>query len=122
MDNYLQNTGGAIDRQSHLGRILYRFDAARVIMLDNTMAGLLKYYRDQTCWVIVQVQLAPKHQGKGLGAKILEHVLAQATGEGKPVSLSVLKGNPAINLYRRLGFAIISESDIEYGMRFTPGR
>ncbi|WP_281557979.1 GNAT family N-acetyltransferase [Thalassomonas sp. RHCl1] len=120
MDSYLQNTGGAIDEQSHLARILYRFDAANLILINNKAAGLLKYYRDKSCWVIVQVQLAPEHQGKGLGAKILNNLLAQATREGKAVTLSVLKGNPAIHLYRRLGFVVASESDSEYSLCFTP--
>ncbi|WP_408202989.1 N-acetyltransferase [Paraburkholderia sediminicola] len=37
-----------------------------------------------------------------------------------PVTLKVLKGNPARHLYERLGFEIVAEDEIEFRMRHAP--
>ncbi|WP_408506216.1 N-acetyltransferase [Paraburkholderia sediminicola] len=37
-----------------------------------------------------------------------------------PVTLKVLKGNPASHLYERLGFEIVAEDEIEFRMRHAP--
>jgi len=121
MNIHLKKVGWPIDEQSHLDRILYRLDAAKIVSVENTDVGLLKSYCDELGWNIVQVQISPEYQGKGIGSKIIRSILEQAEGDGQDVTLSVLKGNPAKDLYRRLGFAAVSESDAEYTMcvKFT---
>lgn len=117
MNNHLKKVSGAIDDKSHIDRIMYRFDAAKIVLVDGIKAGLLKSHYDETGWVIVQVQISPKYQGKGIGSKMVNSVLEQAAIDECVVTLSVLKGNPAKELYSRLGFEVISESEAEYTMR-----
>ena len=116
MNIYLKKVGWPIDKQSHLDRILYRFDAAKIVSIENTDVGLLKSYCDELGWNIVQVQISPEYQGKGIGSKIIRSILEQAEGDGQDVTLSVLRENPAKDLYKRLGFVTVSESDAEYTM------
>ena len=47
-------------------------------------------------------------------------LLDEAAESGMPVTLSVLKGNPARHLYERLGFRIHEESDRSWTMRWQP--
>ena len=47
----------------------------------------------------------------------MEHLLSSA--KSKIVELTVLKGNPSINLYKRLGFNITGEDEYEYHMQYT---
>ena len=46
----------------------------------------------------------PGHRGQGIGTRLLTLVLAAAVEHHSAVSLSVSLENPALRLYRRLGF------------------
>jgi ribosomal protein S18 acetylase RimI-like enzyme len=107
---------------SHQHRILFRFEDAKIICNKDVSIGLLKSYCDESGLNIVQVQISPQYQGKGIGAKLLSNLIKQAEDEGKQVTLSVLRGNPVKDLYERLGFIIISERDVEYTMRYKPNK
>lgn len=121
MQEHLQRAGAPLDDDHHLARIRYRFEGARIVWLDGRPAGLFKHGRDPAGWRIVQIQIDPAFQGRGLGRRLLEGVLDEADAEGVPVTLSVLKGNPARRLYEALGFIPVEETDLEYEMRHEPG-
>ena len=121
MHEHLRRAGAPQDDDYHLARILYRFEDARIVWLDGRPAGLFKHGRDPASWRIVQIQIDPAFQGRGLGRRLLEGVLDEADAEGVPVTLSVLKGNPARRLYEALGFIPVEETDLEYEMRHEPG-
>ncbi len=117
----MQKAGLSTDKQSHQKRILYRFDAAKIVCYEDEPIGLLKAYCDASGWNIVQIQVSPEYQGKGIGSAIVERVLEQAANDGLNVSLHVFKENPAKKLYGRLGFITVSEGDVEYTMCCEPG-
>lgn len=108
------------DRETTLQRILYQFDKANIIFLDNHPIGLLKVDRTDTNIDILQLQLDPNQQGKGLGRMILSDILNEASASGKTASLSVLKTNKAQHLYSSLGFEIVSEDKHSFFMEFLP--
>ena len=59
----------------------------------------------------------PGQQSRGIGTPIITDLLAEATGAGLPVALSVEKDNPrARSLYLRLGFEVTGETDTAFGM------
>jgi ribosomal protein S18 acetylase RimI-like enzyme len=121
MAEHLARAGAPLDDDHHLARIRHRFGDARIVWLDGQPAGLFKHCREPAGWRIVQIQIAPAFQGRGLGRRLLESVLDQADAQGIPVTLSVLKGNPARRLYESLGFTPIEENELEYEMRYEPG-
>jgi ribosomal protein S18 acetylase RimI-like enzyme len=53
-------------------------------------------------WMAIQSEV----QGRGLGGALLEHCQQQALQAGKPLTLQVLQGNPAVALYKRCGFEV----------------
>ncbi|BAJ02836.1 GNAT family N-acetyltransferase [Shewanella violacea] len=63
----------------------------------------------------MQIQIHPDFQGQGLGKKVMQQVLTKA--KNKAVELTVLKDNPALKLYQRLGFIITGEDEFEYHMQ-----
>lgn len=108
------------DRETTLQRILYQFDKAYIIFMDNTPIGLLKIDKTDTKIDILQLQIDPAQQGKGLGRMILTDILEEASKTGKKATLSVLKTNKAQHLYSSLGFKTVSEDEHSYFMEFSP--
>ena len=121
MQEHLQRAGAPLDDAHHLARIHYRFEDARIVWLDGRPAGLFKHGRDAAGWRVVQIQIDPAFQGRGLGRRLLADLLDEADAQGIPVTLSVLKGNPARRLYEALGFTPVEETELEYEMRYEPG-
>lgn len=65
------------------------------------------YVNDETPELSIAV--LPDHRGRGLGRRLLIRLMEAARGRFPAVSLSVSRENPALDLYRRLGFQIMSE-------------
>ncbi len=118
MNPHYADSGLPTDRESTLQRILYQFDMANIILLNNEPAGLLKINKAADKTEVLQLQIDPNEQGKGLGRTILTDILKEASKERKTVSLSVLKTNKAQHLYADLGFKIVGEDDHSYFMEF----
>ncbi len=53
---------------------------------------------------VVELAVVSSRRGQGLGTAALQEVLARADAEHREVRLNVEHGNPAVRLYRRLGF------------------
>ncbi|MGE8534525.1 MAG: GNAT family N-acetyltransferase [Chryseobacterium sp.] len=116
MNPHYETSGLSTDRDTTLQRVLYQFEKADIILLDNQPVGLLKVDRTFTNIEVLQLQIDPSQQGKGLGKKILSDILEEASLAGKTVSLSVLKTNKAQHLYISLGFKITGEDEYSYFM------
>lgn len=50
----------------------------------------------------------PQHRGRGVGSDLLRHLLELAATVYQSVSLSVSVNNPAVRLYKRVGFEQVS--------------
>jgi ribosomal protein S18 acetylase RimI-like enzyme len=78
--------------------------AGQIVLVDEKPVGVLTLldWGDQLhlSWIAV----LPEMQGQGLGAELLKHCRRRAIEAGKPITLQVLRNNPAIRLYERFGF------------------
>lgn len=70
---------------------------------------------------LVDVALVPEARGQGLGGALLGRLLEEGREAGKPVSIHVEYNNPALRLYRRLGFEHVDSNGVYYLMRWEPG-
>lgn len=61
---------------------------------------------------IIDIALLPAIRGRGIGEAILRDLLDEATAEGKAVGIHVEKLNPAMSLYRRLGFKTVEDKGV----------
>jgi ribosomal protein S18 acetylase RimI-like enzyme len=118
MTPQFERQGIVLSDEEHRLRAEFRLDAARVIEHDGQPIGVVKVLQDGATWTIEQFQIAPEHQGGGLGATVLRAIIAQARAAGATLRLSVLKQNPAARLYVRLGFRTLGESANSYKMTF----
>lgn len=69
---------------------------------------------------LVDIALLPEHRGAGLGTALLQGLLAEGRERNLPVSIHVEYNNPALKLYRRLGFRHVDSNGVYYLMRWEP--
>lgn len=115
MVEHLERSGLFLSEQEHELRLNDAYECSTLIMYENQLMGTLKYREHEDRVDIMQIQIHPSFQGKGLGRKIIEQVIADS--QPKFIALTVLKSNPALNLYQRLGFYITGEDEHEYFMQ-----
>ncbi|MBO6183169.1 MAG: GNAT family N-acetyltransferase [Chryseobacterium sp.] len=118
MNEHLTNSGLLIDKDSQIQRILYKFEVANILIYKETKIGLLKIQYGKTEIEIIQLQINPAFQGNGLGRYILNMIIEEASLTKTPITLSVLKINPALKLYLRTGFKIVEENEHSFIMKF----
>jgi ribosomal protein S18 acetylase RimI-like enzyme len=85
--------------------------------------GRLYIERWPTQHRIIDIALLPEHRGAALGTALLRDLMDEAAAVGKDVSIHVEKLNPAMRLYRRLGFKTEEDKGVYDLMRWSaPGR
>jgi ribosomal protein S18 acetylase RimI-like enzyme len=84
--------------------------------------GRLYIERWPTQHRIIDIAFLPEHRGKGLGEALLRDLLDEAAAAGKAVSIHVEKFNPAMRLYRRVGFKTEEDKGVYDLMRWTAGQ
>ena len=89
---------------------------ARIVTVANTPIGVIKVIPRERDLHLHQIQVLPEFQAKGLGAELIRGVFERAEEAGLPVTLYVLKGNPARGLYERLGFVVMEEHEHAFSM------
>ena len=109
---HLEEAGVILTLQEHMDRVEHEYQHSYLIQVDGRRVGLVKYKEDPMTVEVVQLQIAPEYQGKGYGKCALERVMDHS--KGKTITLSVLKKNPALGLYQRLGFTQTGEDTLEY--------
>jgi ribosomal protein S18 acetylase RimI-like enzyme len=91
-----------------------------VIERDGEDIGRLYIERWPTQHRIIDISLLPEYRGKGAGEALLRDLMDEAAGEARAVSIHVEKTNPAMTLYRRLGFVLEEDKGVYDLMRWTP--
>jgi N-acetylglutamate synthase-like GNAT family acetyltransferase len=117
MTEHLLYAGKEVNEENLLDRIKYHFEDAKIILSKNQKIGLLKLVENETEIEILQIQIEPNHQNKGIGKEIIQVIIQKASTKNIPVKLSVLKVNKAQNLYKTLGFEIYDENKYSYFMK-----
>ncbi len=118
MRDYVARTWGW-DEAFQRAHFAAHFDPARIeiVVVEGADAGMLAVERRAGELHLANVRIAPEYQGRGLGTAILAAVRAEAARAGLPVTLQVLKVNPARRLYERCGFRVSGETATHYLMR-----
>jgi ribosomal protein S18 acetylase RimI-like enzyme len=92
----------------------YNPSITKIIQCDGKDIGMLKVEEKEDHFYFGDIQIQKNFQNQGIGTRLIENVLEKAKHKGMSVRLRVLKGNPAKQLYLRLGFEITEELENYY--------
>jgi len=87
---------------------------------NRSPIGRLYVDRNETEIRVIDITLAPQERGRGVGASLLRTVIEEARLSGKEVSIHVEAQNPALTLYRRLGFEQVRDDGVYLFMVCRP--
>ncbi|MEP7155819.1 MAG: GNAT family N-acetyltransferase [Betaproteobacteria bacterium] len=87
---------------------------------DGQVAGRLTTARTATYLHLLDIGLFPAYCGQGWGTYFITSLQCEAGAANIPLHLAVARSNRALNLYRRLGFTITTQHDLDLGMTWFP--
>ncbi|WP_271411393.1 GNAT family N-acetyltransferase [Pseudomonas sp. Q1-7] len=102
-----------------------RYPGARteVLLLEDRPVGLVTLHESDSSMRILELGLDSRYRGQGLGDDLLSSIVRDADARGKALELAVMRHNPALRLYRRLGFRPLPDGgdEVQVQMRRAPG-
>lgn len=115
MKDYVTQTWGW-DEDWQRQYFIKNFDKnnGEILVNDNADIGFFRVVEEQDETFLVSILILPEFQNKGIGTKLIRDLILKKT---KPIRLQVLKVNPAQDLYKRLGFEVISENKTHFVMK-----
>lgn len=121
MKPYVEETWGW-DEEWQRQHFADHFDAERLHVVEKggERIGRFAVERGDEGLFIASIEIAPAHQRAGIGTALIGRVLRKADAAALPVTLRVLKANPARRLYERLGFARTAETETHFIMKRAP--
>jgi ribosomal protein S18 acetylase RimI-like enzyme len=115
--------GDAILRMQFKAQLLTysaQFPAAehQIIMLDERAIGRVLVERSESENRGVDIALLREYRNGGIGRMLVQELLDEAARAGKPFRISVVKSNPALHLYERLGFKTTGDTGTQFLMEW----
>ncbi len=111
---------GAFDELEFIANFkrLYRPADVKIIVVDGVDAGWLQISESEQEISLYQIHIGPGYRSRGIGTRLMQDLLARSRQQRKPVSLYVVRNNPAKALYERLGFKVVGEDETKLHMRW----
>jgi ribosomal protein S18 acetylase RimI-like enzyme len=100
------------EAQHHHYQTHYRGARFDLIVLDDEPIGRLYVARWKEEIRIMDIALLPAFRNGGIGGRLLRNLLAEAAATNRRLTIHVERYNPALRLYRRLGFEPVSETGV----------
>lgn len=104
-----------------LAKFAESYDAGNtsIIVVDDDDVGWLTVQRGEHI-ELEAIYLKPSAQGRSIGTAVVQDLISEAQSAAKPLRLSTAKINPARQLYERLGFVDVGESEFKTFMEWRP--
>lgn len=96
-----------------------RYAVTEIFVVDGTDCGYQTVDRSGEEIVLVDVAILPEHQGRGIGTKAVQQLIALAGETMRAVVLRVALDGSAHRLYERLGFSGVGEYGMYQSMRWS---
>jgi len=93
----------------------------RIIILNGRPIGRMMVDREDALIRLRDIALLTEYRNAGIGSRLIQDLMKEATAAGKPVQLHVVSTSPAVRLYERLGFRLSSDEPAAYlQMKWVP--
>ena len=92
-------------------------DEASIIVVDGVDVGWIQQHEEGGAISLGSIYIKPEMQRRGIGTRVIQMFLELGRARSQPVTLAVMKINPAFVLYERLGFRITHEDEPKIYMR-----
>ncbi|MFQ5524655.1 MAG: GNAT family N-acetyltransferase [Thermoanaerobaculia bacterium] len=91
-----------------------------ILEVNGEPIGRLYIDRREDEHRLIDIALLPEFRGKGIGGRLMRGVLDEVRQAGKLVRIHVEQNNPAMRLYKRLGFEKIEDQGVYWLMEWRP--
>jgi ribosomal protein S18 acetylase RimI-like enzyme len=92
-------------------------EEVQIITSDGADVGWVQSSVQEGARYLEQIFIDTPFQRNGIGTGIIHGLIDEAKLDRRPVTLGVVKTNPALRLYERLGFRVTHEDDRKFYMR-----
>jgi ribosomal protein S18 acetylase RimI-like enzyme len=116
-------TWGGWDEDRHQRHFAAGLDCGEIcaIEVDGTRVGMVQLFEHIDAIEIGEIQIEPIYQSRGIGTQVLRDTIARAHAQRKKVTLRTgLKNYRAFELYRRLGFERVAQTETHDHMECKP--
>ena len=79
-------------------------DDMRIILDDSKPIGVTTFYKKDGTYIMGLIMIHPDYQGTGIGTKIINEYINIAKNDRSKIITKTYKENPALKLYKKLGF------------------
>lgn len=108
------------EAQTRYYRQLYPHADYQLVELGGIPMGRFYLNREENEYRLIDISLLPAFRNQTLGLFLIRTLQHAASKAGMPVSLHVENNNPAIRLYRRLGFTELKNDGVHILMTWSP--
>jgi GNAT superfamily N-acetyltransferase len=95
----------------------FKLEEVRIITADGRDVGWIQTQPADGALYLGQLYVVPAWQRRGIGSQVVTRLIAEARHQGRALTLSVVKINPARRFYEALGFRITHDDEYKYHMR-----
>lgn len=92
----------------------------RIIVLNGRPVGRIMVDRSETAILLRDIALLTEYRNTGIGARLLQDLIKEATSAKKPIELHVVASSPAVRFYERLGFRRSGDDGAYLEMKWLP--
>src|SRR5262249_31319082 len=117
MDNIIKEL--KLDVAAHTAGFRQRWDVTqvRIVTLDGTDIGWLQSFVKDDALLLGQLFVDKSFRRQGIGTELVKGLIEEAASANRAVTLGVVKINPALRLYERLGFRTTHDDARKFYMR-----
>jgi ribosomal protein S18 acetylase RimI-like enzyme len=117
MDNIIKELNLNMDAQVAGFRQRWDVGQVRIITLDGTDIGWLQSFVKDDALFLGQLFVDGALRRQGIGTGVVKGLIEEAARASRAVTLGVVRTNPALRLYERLGFRTTHEDARKFYMR-----
>lgn len=117
MENIIKELN--LNMEAQVAGFRQRWDVTqvRIITHDGTDVGWLQSFVKDDALFLGQLFVDGTLRRQGIGTEVVKGLIEEAARAGQSLTLGVVKSNPALRLYERLGFRTTHEDERKFYMR-----